>query len=73
MTMAGTAAGTATAPSNVPVAAGKNDWHLYTGKEVETRRGVGASSVWTEISSEKRFLTRPGQKSISGGQKSQLM
>jgi hypothetical protein len=36
-------------------------------------RGVEASSVWTEISSEKRFLTRPGQNSIFGGQISQLI
>jgi hypothetical protein len=33
----------------------KNDWHLYPGKEVNTRE-VGASSAWMEISSEKRFV-----------------
>jgi hypothetical protein len=33
-------------------------------KSITRARGVGASSVWTGISGEKRFSTRPRQKSI---------
>jgi hypothetical protein len=55
MTTAGTPAGNATAPNAGLKAAKKNDWQLYTGKEVKIR-GVEASSIWMEISSEKKIF-----------------
>jgi hypothetical protein len=53
-TTASTPTGTVTMPTAAPKAGRKNDWHLYTGKEVKVGVVV-MSSVRTEISSEKRF------------------
>jgi hypothetical protein len=66
--MAGAPASTTTASTAAPKAARKNDWHLYKGKKIKIG-GVAMSSVWIEISREKRLLSRPGQKFISGEQK----
>jgi hypothetical protein len=43
------------------------------GKVVKNREEWEQNSVWMEISSEKRFSTRPGQKSTFGGWFSQLI